>query len=413
MFKTFLVSKLKFLAIFSAFLWILRPAVSYGADYSSVDPASKDAYTTNVQEIAGLKNGKIKVVYTDNSIAKFAIFDTSTDNKTKVAQQKKSGWLLVLSPTGKKLKMVNPYTGAVVSTLTLSENKSYKNTSLQQYNLRSDQDSAVEAIITAKKGDAVLLSVVKVKLNDKKLVKKSSVQYLNSAIDVSKTKFAKKSITLQDADENAVAKYTVSTKYDVAPAEADYSVAGKWAIAITWDDNSEELRLVECVPNDDTTDPNDGILMENDEEIGTCTAQNSTATFYIGNITFTGDFASENEINGNTARSDEVNTGVATARQNTVADYDVRGVWYQFWEGNEANGNSQLELVGEENAGTVIINGEVLGTYTFENGVLDYEVGTAPANATVHASFFDADTLSGTWWNAVDGTNAYKAYRLQ
>ena len=187
--------------------------------FSLLDPTSTEIYAASITQIKGIKNGKIKVYFSDGSVYRYTIFDIDTDNKTIVKQHKKSGWLLVLRPNGKKLKLVNPYTGESVSTLKLSEDQSYKKNSLKQYNLREDQDAGVEVIITSKNENKVRLTIVKVKINDRVLKKKDTVTFKKDNVDVSKTLTKSKSISLRNSNSITLLKYSVSKKYQLSLAE--------------------------------------------------------------------------------------------------------------------------------------------------------------------------------------------------
>jgi len=193
----------------------------------------------------------------------------------------------------------------------------------------------------------------------------------------------------------------------------NYNIYGKWAVAVNWSDNSADLHLVECQPNETTTDPDDGILWENGVQTGTCAINGEVGTFTWGREVFVGNFTGDDTIDGTITDPSIPRNGKA---RSTASDYDVRGNWYQFWVFHEGIGHSYVTFQGNKESGTAIVSGDdgssLSGPYTFINGKLVYTIGSGMQSAKIEATFFDTNTLTGTWWNPVDGTNAYKAQRL-
>jgi hypothetical protein len=199
----------------------------------------------------------------------------------------------------------------------------------------------------------------------------------------------------------------------------DFDIFGKWTLTMESKDGSSNLRLVECQLNTQTENPMDGILYEDEKEIGTCFIDASGGNFHLGSIFFVGDFVNFDEIDGTWQDQNTSQTGKGLAFRTKSGDFDVRGKWYQYWEFQEASGNSIVTFLGDGKKGDMFItgaNGEegsVSGTYIFENGILIYQAGEGQQSAKIEAHFFDANTLSGVWSNPVDGTNFYKARRLK
>ncbi|MBI2411528.1 MAG: DUF5011 domain-containing protein [Candidatus Kerfeldbacteria bacterium] len=169
--------------------------------------------TPSVTTVTGAKNGKITVMYDDDSTTTYTIFTTDTDKETLVTFYTDTEYVIVLHPKGKKMALVNPSTGEVYSTVTLSDKKKYGKNAMKQYNVREDQDTKTEMIVTSKKDNAVKLSIVSVNIAELALKKKDAVTYNNSHVNVSKTKTKSKTITLRNTDKETLQAYHVSKKY--------------------------------------------------------------------------------------------------------------------------------------------------------------------------------------------------------
>ncbi|MFH1425852.1 MAG: FG-GAP-like repeat-containing protein [Candidatus Kerfeldbacteria bacterium] len=81
--------------------------------YGTKDPLDK---TDAIKWVRGYKNGRIRVKFKDNSVYRYKIFDVSAKKITRVKQYKKKGYAVVLHPKGKKVALVNLFTGEVVDT---------------------------------------------------------------------------------------------------------------------------------------------------------------------------------------------------------------------------------------------------------------------------------------------------------
>lgn len=183
------------------------------AKYGSTDPTDADAYASSISKIKGKKNGKIRVTFADGVKYVYPIFSVESDSKTKVKQYHNSGYLVVLNPVGKKVALVNPYTGAVVTTLSIQTETKYSNNSLKQANLRTDQDNTYEMVVTSLQGTAVRLSIVKVNIKKLKLSLKDTLTATLKNVDVGETELESTMVTVRTAEAAAVKQFKVASDY--------------------------------------------------------------------------------------------------------------------------------------------------------------------------------------------------------
>ncbi|MFH0818959.1 MAG: integrin alpha [Patescibacteria group bacterium] len=159
--------------------------------YGSLDPSSEADFALAVKSVKASGKGKIRVVYNDDSAYKYQIFSFSKKTKVKIKKYS-AAYYLVLQPQGKKIAMVNVLTGQVVNRKTLNK-KTSKYTNLKTIKLRE----STWALVTQKnKAGKVKISLTKILPAKHKLGKVAQKTLVNSAVNVSKTKKAKKANTL-------------------------------------------------------------------------------------------------------------------------------------------------------------------------------------------------------------------------
>lgn len=179
--------------------------------YADNDPADKDTYEASVKEINGIKNGKIKVTFQDNSELKYQIFEVETDTKTKVVSYNTTGYLVVLHPYGKVLALVNVYNGEVYEQEELGDKK-FKTNNLKLFDLRAD--ATTEAIVTSKKETTVRTTIIKIKpTKDNKLKLTDSLSLDNDVITPKTTNPQEKKIELRNEDKVVQVILTVNSDY--------------------------------------------------------------------------------------------------------------------------------------------------------------------------------------------------------
>jgi hypothetical protein len=154
------------------------------------------------------------VHYSDDTTQSYTIFDTPSASKvTKVESYNGTGYVLVLHPKGKKLSLVNVYSGLVLDTVSLTT-KTYKNRALKIVDLRGDD--SFEAVVTMKKGKtkkAGRVVVVKVNTSTESLKKKDAANFESKKVRVNKTKKHAKKLYLRSKNSNVIIRYTVTKKY--------------------------------------------------------------------------------------------------------------------------------------------------------------------------------------------------------
>jgi hypothetical protein len=183
-------------------------------EYQTYDAGSKDVYAAAVEEIKGAKNGRMTVRFADNSVYRYDVFDLDTDSKTKVKSFNSKGYILVLHPKGKKLALVNVYTGKVMERETITDTK-YSSHSIKLKDLRGD--GKTDAVLTSKKDANVLVSIVTVKpTKDNKLKLRDKEKLSNSNVEPKETVVKEKKILLKNADEKTIITLLVNSEYTMS-----------------------------------------------------------------------------------------------------------------------------------------------------------------------------------------------------
>jgi hypothetical protein len=182
------------------------------------EPATDDpeAFSANIESFDGTTAGQILVHYTNDTTETYTIFDTpDATTETKVEQYDDTGYLIVLHPKGKKLALVNVYTGEVLSKVKISSKK-FKNRSLKIKDVR--EDGSLEAIVTMKKGKTKKsgrVVIVKVRTSSESLKKKDGANFESKKVRVKKTKKEENSVLLRNKNSNTILEYSVSSSYQL------------------------------------------------------------------------------------------------------------------------------------------------------------------------------------------------------
>ncbi|MFA5995409.1 MAG: hypothetical protein WCW27_06330 [Patescibacteria group bacterium] len=186
----------------------------YHSLYAETDPKSATLFSESISSVKGSKNGKIKVTFNDGAVYKYAVFDNNTAIKTIVKQHKKSGYLLTINYNGQKLKLINPYTGVTVKTITLSD-QPFSSNSLKQLNLQSKQDDNIEAVITSQEDSLVRVMLLKINPTKPNITITATVTYINELVDVTNTVLSDTSVVLRNSTEQNLREYRVTSDYQL------------------------------------------------------------------------------------------------------------------------------------------------------------------------------------------------------
>jgi len=169
-------------------------------------------YIQEVSSIVGAINGGVTVTYTDSEVTTYQVFAIKSKFLTTVKQYGNSGYILVLHPKGKKIGLLNPYTGKVIKTITLSIKRKYAKNSIKILDVR--HDGTQDIVVTSKKKGVVLTSLLKLKMPEAKMTRKDSRLVQNaSKVLVTKTIAPKKIVALRDARKHKLFRFKVTKKY--------------------------------------------------------------------------------------------------------------------------------------------------------------------------------------------------------
>lgn len=179
--------------------------------YSTLDAATSETVSADITSITGTTNGAILVTYEDNSVYKYPVFEVTSTKTTKVEQYVDTGYAVVLHPKGKKLKLVNMYSGAVVDSLKLVDtNQTSQKLILEDWR----SDDATEAAIITQLNKKVTVSLVKVSVNNENLSKHDKLVVTDAEnVKVSKTKNTTKKINLKNKKGKVLFTLLVSKQY--------------------------------------------------------------------------------------------------------------------------------------------------------------------------------------------------------
>lgn len=174
----------------------------------AIDPEDTDAVDGICDSIKGAKRGNVKITYTDDVSVTVQVFQSNSKKKTKVKQIKKTGYIAVLHPTGKRLKILNALNGEYHSSKKVSKKKWTKATSLKILKLR--KKTKVVTIIKNKQ-NKLNLAIFNLKKSYKLGKKASKTFKLKKAIP-KKTKKKKNKILIRNKKNKVLKKFLYTKK---------------------------------------------------------------------------------------------------------------------------------------------------------------------------------------------------------
>lgn len=151
-------------------------------EYGMYDASDSSLYKRAVDEIKKTTNGDILVRYADNSVYLYDVFPVQTKRATRVASYSNTGYLFVLHPKGRKIKLLNVYTGASLSKKKLAP-RNFRRNNLYITQVRKKS----VAIISSKKRERVRISLVTVRMSREELKKKRSIHLFDRRVRVKRT----------------------------------------------------------------------------------------------------------------------------------------------------------------------------------------------------------------------------------
>ncbi len=181
--------------------------------YDLLDPNDADTASATLISARGRKHGKIKVTYSDDSSYVYTIFNHTSTRKTKVKQYNQLGYLVVYQSTGKKLALVNAYTGEVYNRKAVNR-KARRYVGLLLADVRGDDQ--VEAVVTNRKGSAVQVALYKVNTTTQKLKKRSSLKLTDATVNPSKTRKKRNKILLRNSHSKVHHRLNTNARYKLS-----------------------------------------------------------------------------------------------------------------------------------------------------------------------------------------------------
>lgn len=146
--------------------------------YGAYDASDPDVYSEAIQEVKGKEAGVITVKYADDTVYAFSVFGSGNEKNVIVERYPKSSYLIALQPGGKKIALINPFTGKKIFTKTLADDPFEKVAMFITV-----IDDTRYTIIVAQRTTAVKVSVLKVlpkkteiKLQHKTMLKEDYVK---------------------------------------------------------------------------------------------------------------------------------------------------------------------------------------------------------------------------------------------
>lgn len=182
----------------------------YHPSYQNADVSDAGAYALNITSVKGKTNGNIRVRYADDSVYVYNIFDTTSDKMDEVKSFNDTGYLVVLSPDGTKVSLVNVYTGGIYETEVLAT-QAFGKKALKQHDLVDD--GVNEMIVILKTGTQVKVALLKVNTNSQKLSILDKMKLERKNVSPSKTKFTDQTIKLRNTSGELLKTLRVSTSY--------------------------------------------------------------------------------------------------------------------------------------------------------------------------------------------------------
>ncbi len=163
--------------------------------YDSLDPNSTSDAVATLTRVKGRKQGKIRVTYSDQSSYIYTIFTDSVRRKTKVKQYDDLGYYVVYQANGKKVALVNAYTGEVYNRKAVNR-KARRYAGLLLADVRGD--GQVEAVVTNRKGSGVQVALFRVNTTTQKLKKRSSLKLTDATVNPTKTRKKRNQVLLRN-----------------------------------------------------------------------------------------------------------------------------------------------------------------------------------------------------------------------
>ncbi|MFH1537249.1 MAG: two-component regulator propeller domain-containing protein [Patescibacteria group bacterium] len=176
--------------------------------YEEIDPTDTGAVDDAVDSVSGIKKGKIKIIYEDETEVELKIFNYKKKKKTKIRQINNTGYIAALHPLGKQLKVINILNGDTHSSKTISKKKWTKAVALKSFKLR--KKTKITAILKSKK-NKINLAVVSLK-NNYKLGKKVGKTFKSKKTQVNKTKKKKNKILIKNKKNKILKKFLYTKK---------------------------------------------------------------------------------------------------------------------------------------------------------------------------------------------------------
>ncbi len=178
------------------------------------DPTNATTYDTLVSGVTAGNNGTITVTYSTGETAVFTPESGDTVGQPEVARIPNTGYLLVLSPKGKYLSVLNAYTGERVANKRISS-VPWAEKALLIKDLRKDKSQDAIVTLKNKKGkNNGRLIVLRIKKDQKGFSKTAVVKFTSTKVKASKTRLsAKDTVELRTSKSKRVLRYTLSKKY--------------------------------------------------------------------------------------------------------------------------------------------------------------------------------------------------------
>lgn len=182
--------------------------VAFGTDDNDDVPDG-----AGIDSMSGVEHGSIVVTLTDTSEQTYSIFPAYTGSAdTVVLQHGSTGYALVLHPNGKKIALVNAYSGEVIQRITLSKKAKFSQHSIKNLDVR--HDDSLDIVVTSKKKGKVHVSLLTLNSETGEMLKKDTITLTGQKkVAVSKTKAPKHKIALRNKAGRTVATLRVNASY--------------------------------------------------------------------------------------------------------------------------------------------------------------------------------------------------------
>lgn len=178
------------------------------------DPTNATAYDTLVTGVTTGNNGTVTVTYSTGETSVFTPEPSDITGQPEVARIPNTGYLLVLSPKGKFLSVLNAYTGERVTSKRISS-VPWTEKGLLIKDLRKDKSQDAIVTLKNKKGqNNGRLIILRIKKDQKGFSKKTTIKFTSTKVKASKTRLsAKDTVELRTSKSKRVLRYTLSKKY--------------------------------------------------------------------------------------------------------------------------------------------------------------------------------------------------------